>query len=391
MLRWALYLAADGARQSDPELAALYRRLMVERGRHHHQALCAVASHLAGRIWAVSRTNRPYQWRDLDGTPITQQEARDIATGLRIDAATRQRLRQQRGPDVSRSRQPTAPQDHDRPSPRDLTHAAMELATALDGTHKILTTIGVSLPRSQLNWARGALRRVEGQRERQGRILNAGKKARIAATIPVRDAMNVVRYGVHAPRWAMRIWVPPLACISWAPWLGASVNSGRVVEGSWDLSAQLTADHPDVAPALRHWGQGISWEDVGAYERLAKRIADHGAPQEGCFTHADIVRRFGRLDQMFDQVKREGRLRSASETSLWRRRERNGVLVHIGRDGAPLFGGRGCNRLAAAMTLRLPIVPAQLGVVHPEGVRFLGHYRIQPDSDAGLLKSTKRL
>jgi transposase len=134
MLRWALYLAADVARQSDPELAALYRRLMVERGRHHHQALCAVASHLAGRIWAVSRSNRPYQWRDLDGTPITQQQARAIANGLRLDVATRQRLRQQRGPDVSRSRQPKAPHDHDRPSPLDLTHAALELATALDGT-----------------------------------------------------------------------------------------------------------------------------------------------------------------------------------------------------------------------------------------------------------------
>jgi transposase len=33
MLRWALYLAGDIARQYNPQLAALYRRLMVERGR----------------------------------------------------------------------------------------------------------------------------------------------------------------------------------------------------------------------------------------------------------------------------------------------------------------------------------------------------------------------
>ena len=39
-------LAADVNRKHDPQLAALYRRLMVERGRHHNQALCAVATHL---------------------------------------------------------------------------------------------------------------------------------------------------------------------------------------------------------------------------------------------------------------------------------------------------------------------------------------------------------
>lgn len=128
VLRWALYLAADVARQWDPQLADLYRRLMVERGRHHTQALCAVATHLAGRIWAVARANRPYQWRDLEGHPITRDQARVIAQSLRVDPDTRRRLRQQRGPDASRSRQPKAPHDHDRPSTPDLTDTALEVA-----------------------------------------------------------------------------------------------------------------------------------------------------------------------------------------------------------------------------------------------------------------------
>jgi transposase len=129
VLRWALYLAADVARQWDPQLADLYRRLMVERGRHHTQALCAVASHLAGRIWAVVREDRPYQWRDLNGQPITRERAREIAQALRVDPETRRRLRNRRGgPDASRSRQPKAPHDHDRPSPNDLSEAALEVA-----------------------------------------------------------------------------------------------------------------------------------------------------------------------------------------------------------------------------------------------------------------------
>lgn len=113
VLRWALYLAADTARQWDPQLAELYRRLMVERGRTHTQALCAVASHLVARIWAVVRENRPYEWRDLDGRPIRRDAARALARSLAVDRETRMRLRNRRQyePATPRTRQPMAPQD----------------------------------------------------------------------------------------------------------------------------------------------------------------------------------------------------------------------------------------------------------------------------------------
>lgn len=130
VLRWALYLAADVARQWDPGLAALYRRLMVERGRTHGQALCAVASHLAGRIWAVAREKREYQWRDLEGNAITREEAHGLAASLRVDPATRARLRAGRkgGPDAPRTRQPEAPHDAIQPSDEKLIEIALNLA-----------------------------------------------------------------------------------------------------------------------------------------------------------------------------------------------------------------------------------------------------------------------
>lgn len=88
-----------------------------------------MASHLTGRIWAVARDNRPSQWRDLTGQPITRQQARTLAQSLRVDPQTRRRLRQHgRGPDASGSGQPKAPHDRDRPSPGDLTQAALKLA-----------------------------------------------------------------------------------------------------------------------------------------------------------------------------------------------------------------------------------------------------------------------
>jgi transposase len=130
VLRWALYLAADAARQWDPGLAELYRRLMVERGRTHAQATCAVASHLAGRIWAVARAGRQYQWRDLDGKPISHEQAHALAQSLRVDAGTRARLRTRRkeGPDAPRTRQPKAPHDAIQPSADKVIEMALDIA-----------------------------------------------------------------------------------------------------------------------------------------------------------------------------------------------------------------------------------------------------------------------
>jgi transposase len=70
-IKRALYLAADAARRIDPELAAVYWRLMVRKGHHHKQALCAVATRLVNRIGKVLRTGEAYELRDTDGTPIS--------------------------------------------------------------------------------------------------------------------------------------------------------------------------------------------------------------------------------------------------------------------------------------------------------------------------------
>jgi transposase len=77
-LRRDLILAADSARKSDPELAQVYYTMMVAKGRHHKQALCAVATRLINRIYAVLKEDRPYILRDLDGRSITQGEGRAI-------------------------------------------------------------------------------------------------------------------------------------------------------------------------------------------------------------------------------------------------------------------------------------------------------------------------
>jgi hypothetical protein len=65
-------------RRIDPTLAAKYHRLMLEAGKHHNSALCHIATTLLTRIIACWRTGQPYQLRDVDGTPVTPEQARAI-------------------------------------------------------------------------------------------------------------------------------------------------------------------------------------------------------------------------------------------------------------------------------------------------------------------------
>lgn len=77
-LRDQLVCSANVARKLDPQLAAIYWTQMVERGAHHTKAVCVVAARLAERSWAVMARGEPYVIRDLDGTPVSPDEARRI-------------------------------------------------------------------------------------------------------------------------------------------------------------------------------------------------------------------------------------------------------------------------------------------------------------------------
>ena len=96
-IKRALYLAADAARRVDPQLAEIYWRLMVHKGHHHRQALCAVANRLVNRILSVLRSGRSYVLRDPEGAPITlAQGRRMIAARFIVPAAIRCSRRRQR-------------------------------------------------------------------------------------------------------------------------------------------------------------------------------------------------------------------------------------------------------------------------------------------------------
>jgi hypothetical protein len=78
LIKATAFLNAGVARQWDPQIAAVYYKQMVVHGKHYLQAICACATHLLDHIYALLREDRPYQLCDVDGTPISKQEARRI-------------------------------------------------------------------------------------------------------------------------------------------------------------------------------------------------------------------------------------------------------------------------------------------------------------------------
>lgn len=91
LIKATLYLNAEVARQWDVQIADIYHRQMVEYGKHHCQAVCACASHLASRIFAILKKQRPYELRDLENKPVSKMESRKLCKELRVPDEVRRR------------------------------------------------------------------------------------------------------------------------------------------------------------------------------------------------------------------------------------------------------------------------------------------------------------
>ena len=92
-----LFIAAEVARQWDPQLAKIYYIDMVHKGHCHYQAVCSVMTHLINRILCILKENRPYQLRDNANNPVTSQEAKlIIKEQFTVPEEVRQRTRSKR-------------------------------------------------------------------------------------------------------------------------------------------------------------------------------------------------------------------------------------------------------------------------------------------------------
>ena len=89
---------------------------MVERGAEHLKAVCVVAGALAERTWTVMNRQMPYVICDIDGTPVTPEQAkRIIAQNFTVPDEVRRRRRSSKTPSRKPAQQPTISSKGGRP------------------------------------------------------------------------------------------------------------------------------------------------------------------------------------------------------------------------------------------------------------------------------------
>lgn len=163
-----------------------------------------------------------------------------------------------------------------------------------------------------------------------------------------------------------------------ASFLAARASSGQVV-GAIDMTHFVPVGMEALVKlrcCVAHWGAGDSWEQTGIYDLMMEKITLTGHAQSGCRTISDVRARYARLDRIFDEVRRDHALRPTRDLPRQQGAMIDGIEIHLGPAGAPIFGNRGHHRLGMARVLGLASIPANLGFVHEDAIAHLSRYRV---------------
>lgn len=193
-----------------------------------------------------------------------------------------------------------------------------------------------------------------------------------------RDILNILLWGRNGPKSAELIFIDPCSITHVLQKPISRKQSGKVLDSDWDLNIIHIHELPKVAACRAHFIHNIPWENSGAWELMADLFKVRSSP-DNCSSWVDVEERYSRLDELYKHLKEGGRFKSQAELSRTKKfRERGGVHVHFNRDGEPVFGAGGCHRLAIAQILKLPYIPAQLGVVHKNAINIWRSKLITP-------------
>lgn len=188
----------------------------------------------------------------------------------------------------------------------------------------------------------------------------------------VRNFFNYYRFGSDAPVYGEVIWVHPDDCdkyislksIKEGLGLSLSCSLGKVVKSSWVFEQSLPiSEHPVFISCIQHWVDGIPWEKtniskVNRYQR-------------------ENFQKHKMLDLIFEQAKKDGRLRLKEEVSSFHSsaRRHDYDIFGIGPNGEFFkMANKGNHRFAIAHILKIPF-PVQIGLVHENAIPYLKDYR----------------
>jgi hypothetical protein len=175
------------------------------------------------------------------------------------------------------------------------------------------------------------------------------------------DIWNRMRFGLDAPLFAERIYIDPRHCEAITPAKKKKLGwdrrlSGRIIR-NWPIKKEeivAVTQLKKIKYCIEHWVNGVAWENTGAYEFY----------QRQGFALGQIMKRYEKLDKIFEEVRLNGRFRAKQEINPNNFREMDGIRINIGPSGQLIFGDGGTHRLAIALILDIAMIPAQVGCVY---------------------------
>lgn len=193
-------------------------------------------------------------------------------------------------------------------------------------------------------------------------------------------------YGPLAPKSWELIWVDPMKVNHQSPFEfdkgNGWKNTGDVISGDWDLESKeyFIKSAPKGRSCWNHFVDGIPWEDTGIYEynekKLKKSLLKGRKYYDGCQSRFDIIKRYNKIDDLYNETNELGRFKLRKELSPLNFRQYGNIVVHVGRNNKLIFGKTCFHRFAISKILNLHKIPVALGVVHPEALIHLEKLRL---------------
>lgn len=194
-----------------------------------------------------------------------------------------------------------------------------------------------------------------------------------------RNIGNTVRYGKGSPSTGDRIWICPRDIDFEVTGLYRH-QTGLVIDWCVIKNKKISKveDSFKYRACYEHWVNGASWSSTGIYDFMLGLIDQRNAPVDGCSCLEEIVARYKMLDELFFKIKKENSFMTRDEIlGLNSGKEFGGVYIHLDEDGALVFGGGGYHRFAIARILSIPVIPAQIGVVHKDQISYFKELKYQ--------------